>query len=497
MFENVTTTKKNILLVDDENGLRLGAQRLLLEYGYDVETAENGRRGILLGTSKEFDIAIIDLKMPDADGLEVLQKIKKENPNTVCFIATAFASYETAIQATRLGAFGYIPKPFTPDELLYQVEIGLKQRQLILESTRLFREREENLLEIAYEKSRLNTIIKSISDGVLVINKSGEIVYYNYAALKYLNIPDLKIGDAANSILPEKILSHIKKILTAEKILLKTFTSQIEMLSKGELVIEAACTPVPHPNGNIAGVVVVISNITQFKKIEQVKSQFVSMVAHELKTPLAAVQGFLNIMLDDTISLDKIKEKEYLNRSITRLNSLKDLVNDLLDISKIELNTKQREIEDVHLEDIINATVQLLEFSLTKKNISIVTTIEKNLPLIKADQNEVTRIVTNILSNAVKYNKDGGKIFIDASGRNKYVSLAIKDTGIGMSPDEKSRLFNEFFRAKNELTRGISGTGLGLAIVKRIVDSYHGRIEVITEFNNGTTVIVDLPININ
>ncbi len=489
--------KINILIVDDENGLRLGAQRLLQDEGYEVETAENGETGINLGTSKNFDVAVIDLKMPDVDGLDVLKEIKSKYPNTICFIATAFASYDTAIQSTRLGAFGYIPKPFTPEELIYQIELGVKQRELIIESDRLKKEREENLLEIAYEKSRLNTIIKSISDGVLVINRVGEVVYFNYAALKFLNICELKIGDAAILKLPEKILNLITKIFAAETILLKTFTTQIELLPNNELVIEAACTPVPHPDGNIAGVVIVISNITQFKQIEQIKSQFVSMVAHELKTPLAAVQGFLNIMLDDTIPLDKEKEKDYLARSVIRLNGLKDLVNDLLDISKIELKAKQREIEEIHIQDIIHNTIQLLELELKKKNISIDTTIEQDLPIIKADQNEITRMITNLLSNAIKYNKENGKIFIDALTKKNYVSIRIKDTGIGMKPEETSELFNEFYRAKNEKTRGISGTGLGLTIVKRIVDSYHGKVEVESEYNNGTTFIINLPINNN
>ena len=493
----MNTKKKNILIIDDEKGLRLGAQRLLEEEGYIVETAESGKTGIHLGISKNYDVAVIDLKMPDIDGLEVLKQIKLTRPNTVCFIATAFASYDTAIQSTRLGAFGYIPKPFTPEELIYQVELGVKQRKLIIESERLKKESEENLLEIAYEKSRLNAIIKSISDGVLVINRVGEVVYFNYAALKFLNISELKIGDMAIQRLPEKIIEIIKNILSADKVLLKTYSIQIELLPNNELVIEAACTPVPHPDGSIAGVVIVLSNITQFKKIEQIKSQFVSMVAHELKTPLSAVQGFLNILLDDSIVVDKEKEKDYLKRSVVRLNNLKELVNDLLDISRMELKTKQREIEEIHLHEILHNTVQLLELELKKKNISLVSTIEKDLPLIKADQNEITRIFTNLLSNAIKYNKIGGKIIIDIFTKKNYISIRIKDTGIGMREEEQKKLFNEFYRIKNDLTRGISGTGLGLTIVKRIVDSYHGKIEVESIYGEGTTITVILPININ
>ena len=491
------TKKANILIVDDEKGLRFGTQRLLEDEGYNVETAENGESGIKLGTSKEYDVAVIDLKMPDYDGLDVLKEIKSVNPNTICFIATAYASYDTAIQSTRLGAFGYIPKPFSPDEFIYQVEQGVKQRSLILEAEKLKKEREESLLEIANEKSRLNTIIKSISDGVLVINKVGELAYYNYAALKYLNIAELVIGDTVLNQLPEKIIVQVNKILQADTFHLKTYTTQIELKPDQELVIEAACTPIPNVNGSLVGIVIVLSNITQFKKIEQIKSQFVSMVAHELKTPLAAVQGFLNILLDKNISVNDKKKNEYLTRSVVRLNSLKDLVNDLLDISRMELKTKQREIEDIHIQEIIQSTVNLLEFELKKRNISISIVLEKELPTIKADQNEITRIITNLLSNSIKYNKENGQIIIESFKKKNYLTLLVKDTGIGMKLEEKSKLFCEFFRAKNDLTRGISGTGLGLTIVKRIVDSYHGIIEVDSEYGSGTTFTVSIPINSN
>ncbi|MBI3122847.1 MAG: response regulator [Ignavibacteriales bacterium] len=489
--------KDCILIVDDEKGLRIGTQRLLEDEGYEVETADCGEEGIRLGKSKEFDIAVIDLRMPDIDGLEVLKEIKNTFPNTICFIATAYASYETAIQSTRLGAFSYIPKPFTPEELIYQVELGIKQRKLILEALRLKQEREEQLLELASEKSRLNTIIKAISDGVLVINKNVELVYFNYAALRFLNIQDVKIGQSVVEKLPPEISEIIDKIIAKEKILLKTYTTQIEILPNNELIIEAACTPVPNPDGSLAGVVIILSNITQFKKIEQIKSQFVSMVAHELKTPLAAVQGFINIILNDSLGVDREKQKEYLSRSTVRLKSLTDLVNDLLDISRMELKTKQREIEDVDITETLKSTLQFLEFEIKKKEILIDTHIQENLPTIKADVSEITRLFTNLISNAIKYNKESGSIYIIAHQENNYVCIKIRDTGIGMKPEERDRLFSEFYRAKNEMTRGISGTGLGLSIVKKIVESYYGKIEVESVFGYGTTFTIHLPINQN
>jgi two-component system, OmpR family, phosphate regulon sensor histidine kinase PhoR len=274
-------TRPRILVVDDEKGLRLGTKRLLENEGYDVTTAENGSEGITKGTSEEFDLAVIDLKMPDYDGIQVLKEIRKVHPNTICFIATAYASYDTAIESTKLGAYGYIPKPFTPEELLRQIQAGYNKRLLLVETERWRKEREERLLEVAFEKTRLNTIINSINDGVLVVNRNGEAVLYNPAALIYLQLDGIRIEEYILDKLHVEIKGMIKEFLESE-LRSRSITRQIE-LKKGELFIEATASPVPHPDGSLAGVVVVIKDITGLKKIELLKSQFVSMVSHELE----------------------------------------------------------------------------------------------------------------------------------------------------------------------------------------------------------------------
>jgi len=191
-----------ILLVDDEDYLRNGVKRILQIEGFEVETAENGAEGIKKGTEFDFDVALLDLKMPDISGIEVLRMIRQARPNTICFMATAYASYETAVEATKLGAEGYILKPFTPDELIHNIEKGLQKRRLILEAERLKADREARLLELAFERSRLNTIINLLADGVLVINQFGEMVYYNPAALRYLDLDVILLAEEILEILP-------------------------------------------------------------------------------------------------------------------------------------------------------------------------------------------------------------------------------------------------------------------------------------------------------
>ncbi|MBU1096081.1 MAG: hybrid sensor histidine kinase/response regulator [Ignavibacteriae bacterium HGW-Ignavibacteriae-2] len=491
----MNTYKPRILIVDDERGLREGSKRLLEGEGYLVDTAENGTEGISLGVKNDYDIAVIDLKMPDIEGLEVLQEIKKQRPNTICFIATAFASYETAVESTRLGAFSYIPKPFTPEELFHQLKQGYKQRTLLLEAERLKKEREETLLEVAHEQSRLKTIIESISSGVLLVNREGEVVYFNHSTLQKLSIDNLEIGEYILDKLPTQISEILNQLLNSDNIMHKAKTTQVEIMPKGQLFIEATCSPVPHPDGSFAGVVIVLKNITGFKQVEQIKNQFVSMVAHELKTPIAAVLGYLKLILDENIAVSYEQQQEFLGRSHIRLQGLLDLVNDLLDISRMELKTKQREIEVINISEVIESTLQFLEFEIKKKGIVLVKDIKDQLPLLSADQNEINRVFINLISNAIKYNRDKGSITITCRLKGNYIITAISDTGIGLKPEEKSKLFQEFYRAKNKNTRGISGTGLGLSIVSRIVECYHGKIDVESEYEKGSTFTVYLPIN--
>lgn len=486
--------KPLVLIVDDEKGLRIGTKRLLELEGYLVDTAENGTEGIALGTQKEYDLALIDLKMPDIEGTEVLKEIIKAYPNTICFIATAYASYETAIESTKLGAYSYIPKPFLPEELMLQLKKGYEKRLLLLESEKWRREREERLLEVAFEKTRLNTIINSITDGLLVVNKAGEAVLYNPSALKFLKLESIQIEEYIIDKLHPEIASLITRILGAEDFLHKSFSVQLEVLKNHELFIEATSSPVPHPDGTLAGVVVVMKNITELKKIEHLKSQFVSMVSHELKAPIAAVYGYLKLFSDGTVKLSPEQQINFIQRSQIRLDSLLKMVNDLLDISRMEMKTVHREIKEVNLKTVLDSITELFQFDINEKKIEIIRDYDETGCVVLADYDEILRLFTNLVSNAIKYNRPEGKINISLNMSGDYNIVAVKDSGIGMKPEEKQSLFSEFFRAKNENTKNISGTGLGLSIVKRIADSYAGKVEVETEYGKGTEFRVYLPV---
>lgn len=169
------------------------------------------------------------------------------------------------------------------------------------------------------------------------------------------------------------------------------------------------------------------------------------------------------------------------------------MVNDLLDVSRMELNTKHREIVDVDIFEVVNQAIDLLEFEIKKKEISVEVNIQKDLPLLKMDKDEAVKIINNILSNAVKYNKDKGEIKIEAKTIVNNIVIEIADTGIGLREEDKNKLFQQFFRVKNKYTRTISGTGLGLSIVKRLVEANHGKIDVESVYDEGTKILIHFP----
>ena len=176
----------SILVVDDEYGMREGVSRVLQPFGHRIYTAKDGKEALALISSKDFDLALIDLKLPDADGLEILDAIQEKDPITVCVIITAYATLDTAVDATKRGAFDYLAKPFTPEELLAVADKALDRRDIALEADRLRKERDLSLLELSLEKTRFKTIISCMSDGVIVTNRDGEVVLYNSIGGKFL-----------------------------------------------------------------------------------------------------------------------------------------------------------------------------------------------------------------------------------------------------------------------------------------------------------------------
>jgi two-component system phosphate regulon sensor histidine kinase PhoR len=486
--------KPLLLVIDDELGMREGIRRIFTLEGYEVTVAENGSEGIARGTEREFDVALIDLKMPDMDGVSVLRRLKQHCPDSEYLMITAFAGIDTAVEATRHGAYSYIPKPFTPDQIVFEVNRALGKRRLTLETRELRAEQERRLLEISQEQSRLRTIINSINDALFVTNLDDEIVLANPQTRALFHFPStIKAGDKIGDILPVEVIDLIHEAQRKTREGIELVSHEWEMKPDLELVVNMSTAPVKDGTGGIIGFVTTIQDVTQLKRLDAQKSQFVSMVAHELKAPVAAVSGYLENMRSRVLGEDLGSYDRMITRSGERLQALIDLVNDLLSISRRELGTVRREIAPQSLPAVVDGVRELLQGEMERRGISFTATFPADLPAVDIDREECTRVFTNLLSNAVKYNRDGGSIDVQARADGGSVYIRVRDSGIGMKPEDAELLFRQFYRIKNDETRSIPGTGLGLSIVKQIVDSYHGNIDVESAWQQGSTFTLRLP----
>jgi PAS domain S-box-containing protein len=486
----------NILVVDDERGIREGCRRILVSEGFSADVAENGEEGLKLTRAKPFDLILVDLMMPVMSGLEMMEQVRQHDPEIIMIVITGFATIETAVEAMKHGAYDYIPKPFTPDQVLAVVNRGLEKRRLSLQAQRLMEERDQKLLEVAHEESKIHTIVNSMADGILVTNKEHQLVLWNPAAVRMLNLnKKLEAGkDIGDAIPVSTLVDLINKALSPDSAQYTAISEEIELTNPERKTLMANVSVIRDRDGLDLGVVSTFRDITSLKELDQVKSQFVSMVTHELRAPLSAVEGYLSAYLSGAAGNDPKMNRQMLERAKTRTHSLLDLVNDLLQFSRLESKRIERKKELLDLSDILTNTVELLRNQGEANEITFSMDLPGKLPLVEADRAEMEQLFTNLISNAIKYNVKSGKVTITAGPINHYLNIRIEDTGIGIDKEHLSCIFDEFYRVCEPETRYITGTGLGLSIVKRIVESHFGLIEVDSTVGKGTTFTVKLPI---
>ena len=267
---------------------------------------------------------------------------------------------------------------------------------------------------------------------------------------------------------------------------------QLTHLDEGGWVL-ANCAPVvDERSGKVLGTVTVLRDISEMKHVEELKAQFVNMVAHELRSPLAAIDGYLSILMRDMVQ-DPAEKEQIMGRCRERVKGLVNLVNDLLDMARMESGRVQREILPRSIGEVAEEVVSLMTPLAEAKGVTLDGWVADDLPTVEADREELIRLLTNLVSNAIKYNREGGSVSISATPDGPFVKISVKDTGIGISEKGQAQLFSEFFREKRSENQLTTGTGLGLNIVRRIVDFYNGRVEVESVLNEGSTFTVRLP----
>ncbi len=486
-----------ILVIDDEQIMRDGCTRILSREGWKVITAENGKKGLdeIQAQPEGLDVILLDLMMPGMSGMEVLDKIQTINPNLLVIVITGYATVESAVEAMKKGAYDFIPKPFTPDQLRIVVKRALEKRALQKEAEFLRREREKSLRDIATEKSKIKTIINCMGDGVLVCDRDSCIVLSNPAASRMLKIAESSLlGNFLSQCnLPVELARTIEESLQVKDGGYTSVSQELSIGESGEIFLRSHTAPVRNHLGEVIGSVTVLQDISHLKELDRMKSEFIAMVAHELRAPIAAVEQQLNVILNKMAGEVTEKQQQLLSRAKERTQGLLTLIKDLLDLSKIEAGMMVQYKEPLNLQEVIQKVVELMRSEAEAKKIDLQFTSPSEPAWIHADRNSMDGIFTNLISNAIKYTPEGGKIRIVLGEENGYVKVMVSDTGIGIKKEDLPRIFDKFYRVKTAETRQIIGTGLGLTIVKSIVDAHLGSISVESEVGKGTTFTVLLP----
>jgi len=488
------TEKRKILVIDDEAVMRDGCCRILATEGCEVRTAANGEEG--LAAIKEdpegFEVILLDLKMPGMGGMEVLEQAQEVNPAILIVVVTGYATVDTAVEAMKKGAYDFIPKPFTPDQLRLIVNRALEKRRLELEAEQLRAEAARSLRDVATEKSKVRTIVHCMADGILVTDREGRIVLINPAASRMLGIETTACLEKALSeaIGDEKLIEAVAGVVEPVN---PEVTVISQELQRENSLIRAHTAAVKSEEGEVLGTVTVLEDMTYLLELDRMKGDFIAMVSHELRSPISAITQNINLILDGLAGDTTEKQRHLLSRAKERSKGLLELIADLLEISKIDAGVAMQRKEPLQVEEVVRTVVELMEGEARAKKISLTPRFDANLPLVLGDKGNLEGVFTNLVSNAIKYTPEGGTIQIAVSPDGDYVKTTVQDTGIGISKEDLPRIFDKFARVASEKTRGIVGTGLGLSIVKSIVEAHLGSIAVESTEGKGTAFTVLLP----
>lgn len=363
-------------------------------------------------------------------------------------------------------------------ELDSRDEIGELGGSLTIMANQLSR----NLRKLSRERQDLNTVLTSINEGIIAINPDQKIIFFNNRALQFLDIPIQSIrGQDYREVIRNEHLRSMIEIFMEKPLFISD-----EVRIDDDRVVEVVITPAQiDEDRDEAGAVIVCRDISHFKKLEKIRRDFVGNVTHEFKTPLAAIQGYAETLLDWGLEDETISRK-YLKKIVKQSHQLENLVSDLLQLARIE-RLQNLEMHPFDPDPVMIDIVQEFEELASAKQI----TVELNLP---GDQDPVVgepemfrSIFSNLVDNALKYTPDGGRIFISSHEERRHRVIAVRDTGIGIPDKYHSRIFERFYRVDKARSRSIGGTGLGLSIVKHLAELQNAKVSLESEVNVGST----------
>ncbi|MFP4456482.1 MAG: ATP-binding protein [Clostridia bacterium] len=373
------------------------------------------------------------------------------------------------------------------DIYLSKENSSLEAHNLIKSFNNMSTQIKNNIDEIVKRELELNTLIKSMNSGLLFIDNDEKVKLINPKAREFLEYNDKEGIHYIKISRKPSISNNIEKSFVNKESLNK----EIEVYDNNlKRYFQLLINPL-FKDDNFMGLIVLLYDITDIKISEKARSDLIANVSHELKTPITSIAGFIETIKEMDPADPKVFE--FLNIIEKESEKLKRLVQDLLELAKLESKNFKLKKEYVKLDNLFNSILKVLQPRIAQKSLVVNTQIEKDFK-IYSDPLRLEQIFYNIIDNAIKYSNQNGKIFIKAHNENNHAFISIKDTGIGIEKSKISRVTEQFYREEESRSKLVTdGYGLGLAIVKNLVDLLDGELEIISEYNKGTNVIIKLP----
>ncbi|MBQ2747792.1 MAG: HAMP domain-containing protein [Firmicutes bacterium] len=351
---------------------------------------------------------------------------------------------------------------------------------------------DDTLSEISGEKNKLETILKQMADGLVAIDLSGRIIHANQAAAAIL----AEAGADIENQNYDALIEDLNPELTFAKLMQKCeMEPESEIFENAGNYYDVRYDRFKDENGSDVGIIMIIQDITQRTKLENMQMDFVANVSHELKTPLTTIKSYTETLLDGALE-DQETAENFLQVVDSEADRMTRLVRDLLQLSRMENKQEKWNMKEGNIISLLKSAVMKVQLTATQKNqqLNCLFSEDKRVAVVM-DKDRVEQVILNILSNAINYTQEGGRIDIDMITSDKEVRIIVADNGIGIPDDEQSRVFERFFRVDKARSRSMGGTGLGLAISKQIVEEHGGRIELQSKEGQGTTFTVILPLS--
>lgn len=339
------------------------------------------------------------------------------------------------------------------------------------------------------DKVKLDAIMANMNDAIVTIDLHEKIILTNNAARDIFGIQKLTLN---RDYLWEKIRNEKLRHLVREIINTQTAKiSEIEITSPGKKLLQAHLSPI-QIDKNTRGILIVFHDITELRKLENTRREFVANVSHELRTPLASIMGYTETLWNNN-TIDSVHSREFLGIIKKHAQRLDNLIKDVLELSKLESHDLNIELNSIDINPCMKNISSNYKEHCSGKSQLFEFNVPDALPKIETNEYLLTQLLTNLLDNAIKYTPKGGKIVLKIAPINKSIQFEISDTGIGIPQEHIPRIFERFYRVDPARSREMGGTGLGLSIVKHIVNLHHGNVKVESTVGVGSKFVIILP----